>query len=257
MKFRPCIDIHNGKVKQLIGGSLKDEGNIAKENFVSDKDGKYYAEMYKRDGLFGGHVILLNARDSQYYEATKQQALEAVKAYPGGMQAGGGITDKNAKEFIDNGASHVIVTSFIFTNGEINYVNLKKLVNAVGKERIVIDLSCRKRKGIYYVVVDRWQTFTNVRLNKELLLSLSDYCDEFLIHGVDVEGTGNGMEPELIKLLAEIDNMKITYAGGISTLDQIKEFEQLCKGKMDFTVGSALDIFGGKLLYEEVKKYRY
>ena len=187
MKFRPCIDIHNGKVKQIVGGSLRDQGDQAEENFAADQGADYFAEMYKKDGLKGGHVILLNPASSEYYGQTKKQALKALHAYPGGLQIGGGITADNASEYIRAGASHVIVTSYVFKNGEIYWDNLKKLCMAVGKEHVVLDLSCRKKNGRYYIVTDRWQTFTNVELGTEILGRLSGYCDEFLVHGVDVE----------------------------------------------------------------------
>lgn len=253
MKFRPCIDIHNGKVKQLVGGSLKDEGNQAKENFVSEKNAAEFARLYKKDALTGGHIILLNAVHSEYFDATKRQALEALKAYPNGMQIGGGVNDKNASWWIKEGASHVIVTSFVFQDGKINYDNLKKLVDAVGKEHIVLDLSCRKRQGQYYVVTDRWQKFTEEKVDLELLDKLSVYCDEFLIHGVDVEGKGSGMEEELIQIISDFDKVKITYAGGISSVENIERFKELCQGKLDYTIGSALDLFGGTLSYDLIK----
>lgn len=254
MKFRPCIDIHNGKVKQLVGGSLKDEGNQAKENFVSGKSAAEFANLYKEDKLTGGHIIILNSVDSEYFDETKRQAIEALKAYPGGMQIGGGVNDKNAAQWIETGATHVIVTSFVFKDGKINYENLKKLVDVVGKEHIVLDLSCRKKQGEYYIVTDRWQKFTEEKVSIELLNKLSKYCDEFLIHGVDVEGTGSGMEKELIEILSDFDKLKITYAGGIASLDNIEKFKELCHGKIDYTIGSALDLFGGHLSYEKVKK---
>ncbi len=252
MKFRPCIDIHNGKVKQLVGGSLKDEGNQAQENFVSGKSAAEFAKLYQKDGLIGGHIILLNAVDSEYFEM--QQAVRALMAYPGGMQIGGGVNDKNAVSWIEAGATHVIVTSFVFKNGKINYENLEKLVQAVGKEHIVLDLSCRKRGSQYYIVTDRWQKFTEETVTIELLEKLSAYCDEFLIHGVDVEGTGSGMEEELIKIISGFDKIKITYAGGIASLENIERFKKLSQGKIDYTIGSALDLFGGYLPYEKVKK---
>lgn len=254
MKFRPCIDIHNGKVKQIVGGSLKDEGNQAITNFASEYDADFYAEMYKKDGLKGGHIILLNPTSSEYYGATKAQALKALSAYPDRLQIGGGITAENAKEYIEAGASHVIVTSYVFKDGQIQWHNLKKLVNAVGKEHVVLDLSCRKKNGKYYVVTDRWQTFTNVVVDEALLTTLAGYCDEFLVHGVDVEGKSSGVELELVKLLADWNGIPITYAGGIGSLTDLEEFKQACDGKLDFTIGSALDLFGGKIPYEIVAK---
>ena len=254
MKFRPCIDIHNGKVKQIVGGSLRDEGNQAITNFSSEQDADFYAKMYKKDGLKGGHIILLNSKQSEYYEATKAQALRALSAYPNGLQIGGGITAENAKEYIDAGASHVIVTSYVFEDGEVNWTNLDKLVNAVGKNHIVLDLSCRKKDGNYYIVTNRWQTFTNVKINKEILEKFAKYCGEFLIHGVDVEGKSSGVELELVKLLSDWNGIPITYAGGIGSMEDLKEFENASKGKLDFTIGSALDLFGGKIPYEKLIK---
>lgn len=254
MKFRPCIDIHNGKVKQLIGGSLKDEGDQAEENFVSEKDAAYFANLYKRDGLKGGHIIILNAGGSEFFKKSKEQALKALAAYPGGMQIGGGISAVNAEDYIRAGASHVIVTSFVFQGGKVNYDNLKALVETVGKEHIVLDLSCRKKSGEYYIVTDRWQKFTDETVNKETLKMLSEYCDEFLVHGVDVEGKSGGMEEDLVKILAENAEIPVTYAGGIASLEQIEHFKVISEGRLDYTIGSALDLFGGKLRYDEIKK---
>lgn len=253
MKFRPCIDIHNGKVKQIVGGSLKDEGNQAITNFASEYDADFYAEKYKKDGLKGGHIVLLNSKTSEYYEATKEQAMSALRTYPNGLQIGGGITAENATEYIEAGASHVIVTSYVFKDGEIHWENLQKLVDAVGKEHVVLDLSCRKKDGKYYVVTDRWQTFTNVEVTSQLLNELARYCDEFLVHGVDVEGKSSGVELELVKILANWSEIPITYAGGIGSMEDLKKFENVSKGNLDFTIGSALDLFGGKIPYEIVK----
>lgn len=253
MKFRPCIDIHNGKVKQIVGGSLKDEGEQAITNFSSDYNADFYAKQYKQDGLEGGHIILLNSKASEYYEATKEQAMLALQTYPNGLQIGGGITADNAMGYIEAGASHVIVTSYVFKDGEIQWENLKKLVEAVGKEHVVLDLSCRKKDGKYYVVTDRWQTFTNVEVIPQLLDDMSQYCDEFLVHGVDVEGKSSGVELELVNILADWNKIPITYAGGIGSMEDLEEFEKVSEGKLDFTIGSALDLFGGKIPYEIVK----
>jgi len=253
MKFRPCIDIHNGKVKQIVGGTLNDAGNQAVTNFTSEYGAGFYAETYRKDGLWGGHIILLNAKDSEYYEATREQAMSALRAYPNGLQVGGGITAENAHTYIEAGASHVIVTSYVFSEGEIHWGNLKKLKEAVGKEHVVLDLSCRKKDGRYYVVTNRWQTFTNVVVNESLLEMLSEYCDEFLIHGVDVEGKSSGVELELVEILAKWNQIPITYAGGIGSMEDLQEFERACQGRLDFTIGSALDLFGGKIPYEIIK----
>jgi len=260
MKFRPCIDIHNGKVKQIVGSTLRDRGDRALENFVAAKEAVFYSNMYRELGLNGGHVILLNAVDSPYYEMTKKQALNALMANPGLLQVGGGITADNAKEFLDVGASHVIVTSYVFKNGKVNFTNLKKLVKAVGKERIVFDLSCKamtKNSDLvqgneYYVVTDRWQKMTEVKLCAETLDELSQYCDEFLIHAADVEGKQAGIEENVIKLLADWGKIPITYAGGVGNISDIQKIRRLGKEKIDITVGSALDIFGGHLKLKEV-----
>lgn len=250
MRFRPCIDIHNGAVKQIVGASLKDEGDQAAANFISTKNAEYYARMYQRDGLTGGHVILLNAVSSDYYEATRRQAFAALSAYPQGMQAGGGITADNAAQFLEAGASHVIVTSYVFRDGKISWENLEKLVHAVGKEHIVLDLSCRQKDDGYYIVTDRWQRFTEVKLCGRALDSLAGYCDEFLVHGVDVEGKISGVEEGIVRLLAAWDGAEaVTYAGGIGSMDDVQRFREISRGRLDFTVGSALDIFGGKIPY--------
>lgn len=255
MRFRPCIDIHNGKVKQIVGGTLRDEGDQASTNFASELGASYYAELYRRDRLRGGHIILLNPAGSRYYEETKAQAVEALAAYPYGMQIGGGITAENARDFLDAGASHVIVTSYVFKNGIFNRENLEKLNSAVGREHIVLDLSCRKRDGAYYVVTDRWQKFTDMKLTDDVLTELAGSCDEFLIHGVDVEGRRSGMEEDLVRVLGGWRGLPVTYAGGIASLEDLERFRELSAGNVDFTIGSALDLFGGNLPYTEVKRY--
>ena len=211
MKFRPCIDIHNGKVKQIVGSSLQDEGSRASENFVAEKGADFYARMYKELGLSGGHIILLNPIDSLYYELSKKEGLTALCATPGLLQIGGGITADNAKEFLDAGASHVIVTSYVFKNGRINRTNLKKLVKAVGKENLVLDLSCKKSGDDYYIVTDRWQKMSSVKLDEATLDELADSCDEFLIHAADVEGKQNGIEENVARLLGNWSKKPITY----------------------------------------------
>ncbi len=255
MKFRPCIDIHNGKVKQIVGNSLKDEGNQAQENFVAAQDADKFAEIYKKHMLSGGHIILLNKEGTEYYEATKEQALKALKAYPGGMQIGGGINDTNAGEFIKAGASHVIVTSYVFQNGQIQFENLEKLCRAVGKEHLVLDLSCRIKNGEYVIVTDRWQKDTNFVLNHENLDILASYCDEFLIHAVDVEGKMGGIERNLAKILGAWGRIPVTYAGGVHNFCDLNELYEAGNGKLDVTIGSALSLFGGPMQFEEVLEY--
>ena len=254
MEFRPCIDIHDGKVKQIVGSSLSDDDAGVSENFVSEKDADFFAEFYKEEQLYRGHVIMLNKPGTECFEATKAQALKALKAFPGGLQIGGGITAENAKEYLDAGASHVIVTSYVFSDGEINYENLEKLKNAVGKEHIVLDLSCKKHHKNYYVVTNRWQTFTKEQVNKELLERLSMYCDEFLIHAADVEGMAEGVDEELIEILSEYEGNPVTYAGGIAEYDDIDTIYEHSAGRLNITIGSALDLFGGELNYETVKQ---
>ena len=251
MKFRPCIDIHNGHVVQIVGSSLRDEDDSAQSNFVSEKDSAYYANLYKEHGLSGGHIIILNGKDSEYYEATKAEAVKALQTYKGGMQIGGGITDKNAEEYILAGASHIIVTSYVFSDGKICYNNLNRLNSAVGREHICLDVSCRMRDGKYYVVTDRWQKFTDVVLDENLIVNLSEYCDELLVHAVDVEGKKAGINEQIAGIL-EKSPIPVTYAGGISSLDDIAKIRSIGNNKIDFTIGTALNIFGGDLDLMEV-----
>lgn len=252
MRFRPCIDIHNGSVKQIVGGSLRDEADAATDNFVSRLDSDFYAAMYRDSGIRGGHIIILNPVGSTFYEADVHQARLALSAYPGGLQAGGGITPDNAEKFLDMGASHVIVTSYVFRDGMIDMERLRKLSSCVGKEHLVLDLSCRKKDEEYYIVTDRWQKFTQTRVNEAALELLSEYCDEYLIHAVDVEGKAGGIETELVKILAEWNGLPITYAGGVGSFDDLELLRKLGDNKIDVTVGSALDIFGGDMPYDRV-----
>ncbi len=247
MKFRPCIDLHNGKVKQIVGGSLAD-GAEPETNFVSEKPPAWYAELYKNDGLSGAHVIKLGSGNND-------AAKEALAAWPGGMQVGGGVAADNAAEWLEAGASHVIVTSYLFQKGQLDPNRLDQLLAAVGPERLVIDLSCRKKDGQYHVVTDRWQTFTNMIVNEHSLKKLSGFCAEFLIHGVDVEGKQQGMDEELIQLLADHCPIPCVYAGGVRNFADLEKLNTAGQGRVDVTVGSALDIFGGAMPYEEVVAY--
>ncbi len=252
MEFRPCIDIHNGQVKQIVGGSLLDAGNAAEENFVATQDAAFFANLYKNAGLKGGHIILLNPVSSEYYEATKAQALEALKAYPGGLQVGGGITPENAGEYLEAGASQVIVTSYVFHDGKIDYDRLERLVDTVGKEHLVLDLSCKKIGEEYRIVTDRWQKVTREVVTYELMDRLAEYCSEFLIHAVDVEGKANGIEQELVTLLGQWGKLPVTYAGGVHSYEDLELLKTLGQNKLHVTIGSALDLFGGCLEWEEV-----
>lgn len=255
MRFRPCIDIHNGKVKQIVGGSLKDEANQAQENFVSEQTADFFAGLYQRKGLTGGHIILLNPPTSEFYEKTRQQALAALRTYPGGMMVGGGITPDNAGAYLDAGASHVIVTSYVFRDGRLRYDRLREMVQAVSQKHLVLDLSCRKKTDAYYIVTDRWQNYTEVKLDKDTLKELSRYCDEFLVHAVDVEGKAQGIEEEVAELLGRECDIPVTYAGGVHSFADLEKLKKLGEGRVDVTIGSALDLFGGNMKFEDVLSY--
>ena len=250
MKFRPCIDLHDGRVKQIVGSTLS-EGDAASltTNFTSDQPSSYYAEMYQRHSLTGGHLIKLGP-------GCDQAAAEALAAYPGGLQIGGGITRENAVSWLDKGASAVIVTSYVFQGGKVYEDRLKDLCSLVGKERLVIDLSCRKRDGHYYVVTDRWQKFTDVVISPETLDYFSTFCAEFLIHAADVEGKCSGIAEDLTIDLGSWTPIPTTYAGGVKNMDDMHKVEDLGQGRLDVTVGSALDIFGGTgLTYQEMLNF--
>lgn len=238
--FRPCIDLHEGRVKQVVGGSFAD-GDQPLTNFVAEQPARYFAELYRRDGLTGGHVIMLGP-------GNEAVALEALAAYPGGLQVGGGITTDNAAHYLDAGASHVIVTSHVFHDGRVDMERLRALTRAVGRERLVLDLSCRRRGNDYVVFTDRWRTPTDVRVAAETLATLAEYCAEFLIHAVDVEGRQQGVDWELVDRLAAYSPLPTTYAGGASSLDDLTTLEARSGGRLDLTIGSALDIFGGRLI---------
>lgn len=255
MQFRPCIDIHNGKVKQIVGSSLRDAGDQAEENFVAEQDGAFFARLYRNAGICGGHIILLNPEQSEYYGATREQALLALHEYPGGLQIGGGIHAGNAASFIKEGASHVIVTSYVFKDGRISFENLNRLVSAVGKEHLVLDLSCRSKEDGYYIVTDRWQKFTEEKVTTELLDRLAEYCDEFLVHAVDVEGKASGIEEELAGLLGRWNRIPVTYAGGVRNFEDLRKIRELGHGHLNVTIGSALDLFGGTMPYQKVLDY--
>jgi phosphoribosylformimino-5-aminoimidazole carboxamide ribotide isomerase len=273
--FRPCIDLHEGKVKQIVGGTLGNAG--LRTNFVSEKSAAWFAELYRRDGLIGGHVVMLGA-------GNEDAACAAIAAFPGGLQVGGGINAQNARDWLEAGASHVIVTSWIFHEGRVNWERLNELVKTVGKSRLVIDLSCRKRaivsgrarhsvraaaeqttngaQGIdapyhdYFVVTDRWQKFTELVVNEETLKKFSGFCAEFLVHAVDVEGLCKGVDHELVEKLGQWTPIPMTYAGGANSISDLDAVERAGQGKVDLTIGSALDIFGGSgVKYEDCVKF--
>ncbi|HIJ89493.1 MAG: phosphoribosylformimino-5-aminoimidazole carboxamide ribotide isomerase [Desulfobulbaceae bacterium] len=239
MKFRPCIDLHQGRVKQIVGSSLSDgQQERLTTNFASDQPASHYAAMYKHDGLFGGHVIMLGP-------GNEAAATDALQAFPGGLQVGGGITADNAAHWLDQGASAVIVTSAVFKDGMVHEDRLAELVRAVGKERLVLDLSCRKKGDAYYIVTDRWQKFTQVTVSEQSLGYFAGHCHEFLIHAVDVEGKCAGIEEELTALLGRFSPIPTTYAGGVKSLADLYRVKELGHNRLDATIGSALDIFGG------------
>ena len=236
--FRPCIDLHEGKVKQIVGGTLGGESSTVRTNYVSDRSAAWFAELYRRDGLKGGHVIMLGS-------GNEAEARAALAVYPGGLHIGGGINADNARSWLDAGAAHVIVTSWVFHESRLDQERLAKLVETVGKQRLVLDLSCRRREKDYFVVTDRWQKFTELTISEETLQTLARSCAEFLVHAVDVEGLCRGIDRELVEKLGRWSPIPATYAGGANSLADLEEVTCLGRGRIDLTIGSALDIFGG------------
>lgn len=238
-RFRPCIDLHEGEVKQIVGGTLDSESEELRTNFVSDRDAEWYANLYAGDELKGGHVIKLGP-------GNEEAAESALAAYSGGLQIGGGIDPSNAAAWLDKGASHVIATSCLFSSGgEFLPGQLESLVSEVGAERLVIDLSCRRTDNGWTVAMNRWQTLTNLTINTETLDALAGSCAEFLVHAADVEGKCEGIDRDLVSFLGSWGRTPITYAGGASSLDDLSLVADLSGGSVDLTIGSALDIFGG------------
>ena len=238
-KFRPCIDLHNGCVKQIVGGSLSKDGAGLKTNFESDRPASYYAEIYQKDNLQGGHVIKLGAGNDA-------AALQALAAYPDGLQVGGGINLENAAEWLYAGASQVIVTSYLFDlNGAFLPKRLDQLMAEVGRERLVIDLSCRAKADGWVVAMNRWQNQTDLLVDAATIGELSDYCSEFLVHAADVEGKCEGIDERLVEFLGSYCPIPVTYAGGARSFEDLAKVDRLSEGKVDLTIGSALDLFGG------------
>jgi phosphoribosylformimino-5-aminoimidazole carboxamide ribotide isomerase len=246
-RFRPCIDLHDGKVKQIVGGSLRDHGPGLKENFISDKSSSWFSEKFRKDGLTGGHVIMLG-------KGNEMAAKEALAAWPGGMQLGGGIRAENAVSWLEAGASHVIVTSALFdSEGRFLQNSLEELTREVGKERLVIDLSCRRTLDGWRVAMNRWQTLTELEISAQTLDEFLPYCAEFLVHAADVEGLCGGVDQALVSFLGGWGKCPVTYAGGAATMDDVLLVDALGKGLVDVTVGSALDLFGGSgICYAEL-----
>jgi phosphoribosylformimino-5-aminoimidazole carboxamide ribotide isomerase len=236
--FRPCIDLHEGKVKQLVGGTLNQTGGRLRTNFVSERSSAWYAQLYKKDNLTGGHLIMLGADN-------EAAAREALAAYPGGLQIGGGIHLGNAADYLHAGASHVIVTSWVFHQGKLDWDRLHQLIRKIGKQHLVLDLSCRRRGPDYFVVTDHWQKFTTLTITSDTLERLADSCAEFLVHAVDVEGLCQGIDEDLVRMLGQWSPLPTTYAGGARSLQDLETVQRLGNNRIDLTIGSALDIFGG------------
>ncbi len=234
--FRPCIDLHQGQVKQIVGGSLNDQG--AETNFISTHDAGHYAALYKDKQLHGGHVIALGP-------GNQQAVLLALNTWQNGMQFGGGVNLGNASSYLQAGASHVIVTSWLFEDGQFSWQRLEQLKKDIGKDKLVLDLSCRRSDEGWFIATDRWQTVTETAVDKDSLTELASHCDEFLIHAADVEGLQAGIDEDLVKLLGQHCDIPVTYAGGARSLEDLKRVHELSAGKVDLTIGSALDIFGG------------
>ncbi|PPR06964.1 hypothetical protein CVT26_004284 [Gymnopilus dilepis] len=237
--FRPCIDLHNGQVKQIVGGTLSDASPEGlKTNFVASQSAAEFAKLYKQHNLEGGHVIKLGPGNDE-------AARQALAAWPDGLQIGGGINDKNAKSWIEAGASKVIVTSYLFPDGKFSLERLKAIAGAVGKDRLVVDVSCRRRGDQWLVAMNKWQDITDMSVSKESLDMLAEYCSEFLIHAADVEGLCEGIDQELVQKLGEWVTIPTTYAGGAKDISDLDLVDRLSNGRVDLTFGSALDIFGG------------
>ncbi|KAF4213958.1 hypothetical protein CNMCM8980_009463 [Aspergillus fumigatiaffinis] len=239
-KFRPCIDLHSGQVKQIVGGTLSDRDSDLKTNYVSKLPASHYAELYREHELRGGHVVMLGPGNDE-------AAKEALRTWPGGLQVAGGINDKNAQYWIDQGADKVIITSFLFPEGKFSLERLQSVLTALGGDRskLVLDLSCRRKDNTWFVAMNRWQTITEMEINQESISMLEPYCSEFLIHAADVEGLQQGIDEELVAKLAEWCSIPITYAGGARSLQDLEKVHMSSHGKVDLTIGSALDIFGG------------
>ena len=238
MRFRPCIDLHRGVVKQIVGSTLRDNTDPT-TNFEADKPAAYYADLYRRDGLYGGHVIMLGP-------GNEDAATQALAAFPNGLQIGGGITPDNGRRWLQRGAAGVIVTSYIFEAGRLCNDRLHEMVEAVGAEHLILDLSCGRQGDRYVAMSNRWQTYTDFEISRDNLAQLAASCCEFLIHATTVEGKQQGIDADLVTLLGDITPLPTTYAGGIRSMQDITLIQQLGQGRLDYTVGSALDIFGGK-----------
>ena len=250
MRFRPCIDLHQGLVKQIVGASL-DDVSEPETNFATAKSPAEFASLFRDDELHSGHVIMLGS-------GNEEAAKAALEAYPQGLQLGGGINPDNAKEWLDRGAAAVIVTSYLFSDGQLDLASLERMVESVGRSRLVLDLSCARTEGGYVVAADRWQTLTDFVLSSSGLESLASSCCEFLVHATDQEGRQQGIDSELVRMLADSSPIPTTYAGGIRCFEDIDLIGKLGNDRLDFTVGSALDLFGGTgVRYKDLVEYNH
>ncbi|QKX60866.1 uncharacterized protein TRUGW13939_08012 [Talaromyces rugulosus] len=250
-KFRPCIDLHSGQVKQIVGGTLSSVAGDLKTNYVSKLPATHYANLYKENDLRGGHVVMLG-------KGNTEAADEALRTWPGGLQVAGGINDQNAQDWIRRGAEKVIITSFLFPEGKFSLDRLKSVLSSLGNDtsKLVLDLSCRRKDQTWFVAMDRWQTITEMEITQESISMLEPYCSEFLIHAADVEGLQQGVDEELVSKLAQWCSIPVTYAGGARHLQDLEKVHASSGGKVDLTIGSALDIFGGEgVTFEECVRW--
>ncbi|RVX68126.1 1-(5-phosphoribosyl)-5-[(5-phosphoribosylamino)methylideneamino] imidazole-4-carboxamide isomerase [Exophiala mesophila] len=239
-RFRPCIDLHAGQVKQIVGGTLSTTESELKTNYISKHPSEYFAKLYRDANLLGAHVIMLGPGNDV-------AAREALRTWPGGLQIGGGITDSNAKEWIEAGAEKVIITSFLFPNGKFSLERLESVLSSLNNDtsKLVIDLSCRRKGDTWFVAMNKWQTLTEMEITKDNIKFLEPYCSEFLIHAADNEGLQQGIDTDLVARLAEWCSTPVTYAGGARTVADLDLVNESSHGKIDLTIGSALDVFGG------------
>ncbi|CAD6590193.1 MAG: Enzyme that catalyzes the fourth step in the histidine pathway [Tremellales sp. Tagirdzhanova-0007] len=246
-QFRPCIDLHQGVVKQIVGATLDLDHALLhpagpssklKVNFVAKHPPSYYAELYRQHRLTGGHIIKLGPGNDG-------AAREALSAWRGGMQVGGGITEENAGEWLEAGAEKVIVTSYLFPAGRFDLARLRALSAKVGREKLVVDISCRKRGGGWLIAMNGWKTLTDTSVTRESITMIEEHCSELLIHAADVEGLCQGIDEELVQRLGEWVTIPCTYAGGARDISDLALVERLSGGRVDLTFGSSLDIFGG------------
>ncbi|KAL8696883.1 MAG: hypothetical protein Q9201_007432 [Fulgogasparrea decipioides] len=250
-RFRPCIDLHSGQVKQIVGGTLSDTSSDLKTNHVSNLPASYFASLYKKHALSGAHVIMLGPGNDA-------AAQEALAAWPGGLQVGGGITAENAKLWIERGAEKVIVTSYLFPEARFSLDRLKAVLKALDNngEKLVVDLSCRRVDDKWMVAMNKWQTLTDMEIEHNTIRSLEPYCSEFLIHATDNEGLQRGIDEVLVGKLGEWCTKPVTYAGGGRHLEDFDLVQRLSQGRVDLTIGSALDIFGGSgVAFDECVKW--